>query len=942
MGDDNSHASGVDDAGARDHEDMKEGRLRHLRAVGFSSLAILLYLLLADTAVETFIGGSPPVRWWVAVIVAIYLAAVAALWGRRHPLWERVNWKTRAAASLFVFLGLFTITVWVPDGIANGVRLLGQTTSTLLVIITGTAVALSGMMLMRPRYPHPAVRWAIAALALYAVIAFLRALPAGTPYPDLFRGESFWRWLPRWVQGAFVGAFILVPAGILSRLAGGALRTARRELHVRGAHILALSMSLAIALAGLNAPRETVQAQGKISDRGPGLRRQPLDALALPVPRTFDLTHVDPVYFAVALGKDPTTIFEFVRDNIAYEAYTGALRGPRGTLLAMAGNSVDRAALLASLLQQAGYRVRYARGNLPDSDARDLVLSMWADQPKPSRAASGPPTAVRPPNQLTILAARDYALVRDQVRKANVSARAPELTLDALVAESRPHYWVQWLKNDAWIDLDPSFSDSTPGRTYARAEDTFNVLPEAIFHRVTIRVRIEESTGDAPSTRDVLIYSSKAPDLSGLDLLLTHQPENWRGPVTSLSGALAGAIADTGRIKPVLIVGGQFTAGDVFQTRLRTAGIGAVQSLLSGEGTRTKVPIAVGEWLEFGLSDPDGHTETVVREIYDITGRARRERKQFLSWDEIRSRTENESAFDPTKATYGIFVSMGPIDATHLSRVDSPPPAERAHVDIRGALRRINIAFAVTSDALLARAGRVDRALIRSYPDRPRVQITAFYSLPDRGEVTLDLRREGSRIVTLGSHPEDILAARILEGVLNGTLERLVMEHATSAASPNLRWSPVVSTSLIFDRGRAENVPTLLLPAEASRLGAGIPEDVLRRLREDLPPGYLAIAPQRPVVVAGVSRFGWWQVNPRSGETIAVTDQGLYGAEYVELTTQDVLGPVYYVGTNSEGYVTLFGPILDESALDEFVWNLLREGYTPLDNPPWLPLIWPK
>ena len=84
---------------------------------------------------------------------------------------------------------------------------------------------------------------------------------------------------------------------------------------------------------------------------GPGLRRQGIESLSLPVPRTIDLAYVQAENFAVGLGKDPSKIFEYVRDQIAYEPYVGVLRGPRGTLLAMAGNAVDRAALLGELLK---------------------------------------------------------------------------------------------------------------------------------------------------------------------------------------------------------------------------------------------------------------------------------------------------------------------------------------------------------------------------------------------------------------------------------------------------------------------------------------------------------------------------------------------------------------------------------------------------------------
>ena len=114
------------------------GRSGVWRAVGVAALAIILYAALVDAAIETFLSGSP-VRWWVAGAVALYFALTLALWRWDRPRWERLGWSSRATAGFFVLLGVLTLTAWLHGGLTDGVRLLGQPTSTVLATITAAA-----------------------------------------------------------------------------------------------------------------------------------------------------------------------------------------------------------------------------------------------------------------------------------------------------------------------------------------------------------------------------------------------------------------------------------------------------------------------------------------------------------------------------------------------------------------------------------------------------------------------------------------------------------------------------------------------------------------------------------------------------------------------------------------------------------------------------------
>ena len=82
------------------------GQPSRLRTFGAAIAALLLYALLADAAVETFLSGSP-LRWIVGGTVATYLVLTVLLW-------KRFRWGIKAVLSLLILLGLLAVTAWFP------------------------------------------------------------------------------------------------------------------------------------------------------------------------------------------------------------------------------------------------------------------------------------------------------------------------------------------------------------------------------------------------------------------------------------------------------------------------------------------------------------------------------------------------------------------------------------------------------------------------------------------------------------------------------------------------------------------------------------------------------------------------------------------------------------------------------------------------------------
>jgi hypothetical protein len=649
--------------------------------IGWISTAVLSHVALASASVETFRSQSS-VRWWVVGIVAAYLGGLLAVWRWVPSAWKRLTPSTLAISGAGLFLALLAATAWLPGGNTDGIRVFGQSTSTLLTAVSALAVALSGVSLARLQFLPRGVRYALGALAAYGVASFGLSIVSATPYAALLQGGSFWIRLPRWLQGASVGGFVVLPAGILGGLASLVVRSPAPGTGgtLRLQHLALLGLGLVIAASGVRVPALGGSPQlGQASQAGameialPTVQIKDMGALvdqvvaeAGELPRA----EFDPAALVDALDRDPQKLFEWVRDRTWWAPYRGLLRGAKGVMLDRVGSSLDRAVLLGELMRRAGHTVRLAHAQLPEDRARELLgkVRPIPDQrraPTTPKAASADQQraaeAIMPGLQKAMkeLVAdskrrsdQAAALVRSQADQLSAAVRdvATKAGADddkAAVAALQDHWWAEREDNGNWIALDVLLADAKVGVALAAASETSEwkagadapSIPATDWHTVRIRVVVERYQGGATTESTVLETNLRPMDVLERPVTLGHMPKPWPaevpGPKTDPK-ALRDAALTVREWVPFLSVGRDLIAqsgftdsGDVKTNPLdpvaNTGGgglFGGMESALgggdAGEG------FATAEWIDYEIRVPGGPSQRLRRPVFDLLGPARR------------------------------------------------------------------------------------------------------------------------------------------------------------------------------------------------------------------------------------------------------------------------------------------------------------------------------
>ena len=646
---------------------------------------------------------------------------------------------------------------------------------------------------------------------------------------------------------------------------------------------------------------------------------------AYAVAKRYDTTEYDPRLRAALLKPGLDEPFRLVRDELRYESYPGVLRGGRGAYAARAANAADRSLLLAGMLNQQGFKTRFATGRLPGEQADALYARMFDPdkRARPDKADAPSPTAAAFMRRVADRARRDYAAVRAALGADLTGGPTPK---DQVLAEIASHVWVQAEVDGQWVDLDPSFADAEPGKAYCEAAATNAALPDDLYQQVTVRVIVERLEGETLSREVPLELTRRVCDVADRTVFLIHTPEADLGPGgvagfgAAILGGGGGESAGDGWA-PTLWVAGEpnigkpvaFNDGAQPAKRVPRRGAGGFGGALGGDAGEPPAgagPQVVAEYLELELSIPGGRKETTRRVLFDRAGAAWR-KAEAPDPKALRPLARNTRGPLPPQAVHNLWFSAGGQDmAAYGAQVKalgdavrgapakapaqggaaapSPAAADGQSFTLSQQLWMIglqNQPVVAMGDQVLVGSLNDDPSL-RFYLDGPRVLL--FSLIPDAGakadesmvESQIDLRRDKVRGVARepGESSASAIARRKLwYGMLGGATEHelaaeqqaaLVAESGgKTAAAP----ATASTSALLDDRG--------LVVLRPGREGDQSPPelaqdpDTAMLMAEALAGGEALVVP-KSVLDERKDASGFWAVSLATGDTRAVWGPG--------------------------------------------------------------------
>ncbi len=595
------------------------------------------------------------------------------------------------------------------------------------------------------------------------------------------------------------------------------------------------------------------------------------------------------------VGRDPVKLCSWVREQTAFAAYAGVLRGPRGVLIDRVGSDIDRALLLGELVNLSGYETRLARAELNENEAEQRLAAGGSKLPRISTfapAAEMVKLLDRGANQTLELAA--------MVKRENDAQVWDKEQLQA----ARDHWWIQYMDGRSWVDLDPAVLEKgSPSHlgtgkvtNFACTLPDLSVrIPPDLFHSVELKVAIERWQEGKLIEEPVFSWAIKTWDDPGIHVYLMHGFQS--APDFAAAGSdgvkLKAAVLSEKVWQPVMMVNGRYRGPKTFDEtgvlgEAPVGGAAAVGNTVRGkfgelagiDGSTKRKPDSVltAEWLDITLKTPGYPVQTVRREVFDSIGPATRA-------SAAKTPLAKPSFDDTARLRRALALSATADNLVASCRYSGDYVLQQRAKRLLNARKELLLAVAKPaapgSREILARCsdpdflgmmnfGRgLEKGDISSYVDRPNVcrliwqnEITAEGKVQSVAMSDFPL----NSVANMAKSSNERFAAAIRRGVADTLCERIAVGKMAREANDK----GIQSTADAFDRAGALPWVTVRDSADAALSTIPLPSDVRQRVLDDLAAGNLVVIPKTSIE----GRWAWWRVDPKSGRTIGVMDNG--------------------------------------------------------------------
>lgn len=561
---------------------------------------------------------------------------------------------------------------------------------------------------------------------------------------------------------------------------------------------------------------------------------------------------------SVPVKGDWEESFKFVRDNIRFEPSRFPLKTSEGVIWSRSGNSLETALLLADLLQEKGKAVRLAEGRLDDADARGLLESVFGEK-------------------------KDFSY------KEGVVVSTP-LDDQELLAAAKRHYWVQVEVDDRWVDLDPCFPRAVPGKAFASLENIYEAAEESLRTGVTISLEYEDEAGEG---QPAFSWEGSLEEIANQPVSLSvvaefqkvSEEDTEKEGEGGLGGVFGGITGKSSKEKK-----GKAAEKAFYNAELSAKGESLAEGRFSPEkGDITRLVLKLkfeslgeivsdSERILFEKTDKNAELPLFQRHAILITGN----RIPAAAWEAAMKEVADKSLLGGVK-----------------SRVEEIKKNLKSKKDLKNTLEQslelekkmgpdlghlINMVFASSSDDLTEQEGKA--LAVCSYYAVPRILITTVQGDQEKAEVTLDLRQDRVEAIPL---PGQAAAMRntflygrgVMESILEGNLLAL------------LTGKKALTTALLMQEAAQQNIPIRMYSSleKGSLEDMDMPDHVRQKALAVVDSGRVIIIPEKEVEWDGEGRWGWWNVDPGTWETIGVLDTGLHQA-VLERTILEEKGPL--------------------------------------------------